>query len=139
MQDEVGLDGGLNTYGYVDGDVLAFTDPLGLVKHTTGRTIDYGKGCWIRIDYTFNETTGEKRRHLHWGCKSNEVECGENGEQSHGGTWDDAPERIKQCARQNGFNGQSSIERRFKPDAFPPMIPLIPKIGRQPFQRQLLM
>jgi RHS repeat-associated protein len=106
--DPLGIDAGQNVYGYVDGDPLNVIDPEGLVQHVTGQTIDCGRNCWIRIDYTFDPSTGVKTRHLHWGCKGKSGECGENGKPSHGGTWDDAPENIKDCARRHGFNGQSS-------------------------------
>lgn len=79
-----------------------------MVKHVTGQTIDCGKGCTIRIDYVLNEKTGVVKRHLHWECRGKSGECGENGETSHGGTWDDAPEFIKQCALKHGFNGASA-------------------------------
>ncbi|QTD43827.1 RHS repeat domain-containing protein [Ottowia testudinis] len=113
--DPIGLEGGWNRFAYVDGNPLLYIDPTGLVKHTSGQWIDCGKGCKIRIDFTFDEKTGIKRRHLHWECKGDEGECGENGEASHGGTWADAPERIKQCALKNGFNGAA-------PEPDPPII-----------------
>jgi hypothetical protein len=74
----------------------------------TGKTIDCGKGCSIRIDYTFDEKTGIKTRHLHWECKGQSGECGENGKRSHGGVWEDVPDFIQQCALKNGFVGENS-------------------------------
>ncbi len=29
--------------------------------------------------------------------------CGEDGEESHGGSWEDAPPEVKKCAIANGF------------------------------------
>ena len=105
QSDPIGLDGGINTYAYVEGNPISYVDPNGLVKHTSGRWIDCGKGCRIRIDYTIDEKTGVVRRHLHWECKGREGVCGENGDQSHGGSWEDAPQQIKDCAVKNGFSG----------------------------------
>ena len=64
-EDPIGLEGGINPFVYVESAPTMYSDPSGLVKHTTGRTIECGKGCTIRIDYTFDERTGVKTRHLH--------------------------------------------------------------------------
>jgi RHS repeat-associated protein len=109
--DTLGLRAGLNGFLYVDADPLRFTDPTGLVKHVSGQWIDCGKGCRIRIDYTLDEASGAKIRHLHWECKGREGECGENGAASHGQTWDSAPRQIRECALRNGFNGAAEEPR----------------------------
>lgn len=108
--DPIGLNGGANTYAYVSGTPHSSTDASGLVEHVTGRWIDCGGGCRIRIDYTLDPKTNQKVRHLHWECKGGEGECGENGRPSHGGSWEDAPRRIRDCALRNGFNGAAAEE-----------------------------
>jgi RHS repeat-associated protein len=106
--DPIGLAGGGNVFNYVNGSPLNRIDPKGLaIEYQSGRWIDCGAGCRIRIDTTI--INGKRIRHLHWECKGRgSGECGENGATSHGGTWEDAPERIKECARRAGFNGQPS-------------------------------
>jgi len=101
--DPIGLMGGISTYGYVSGNALISVDPTGLIQHKTGRWIDCGKGCRIRIDISI--INGIARRHLHWECKGEEGVCGENGTKSHGGKWEDVPDFVKQCALNNGFAG----------------------------------
>ena len=102
--DPIRFKGGWNGFLYVGGSPLSATDPSGLVQHQSGRWIDCGKGCRIRIDWTL-ENDGKVRYHLHWECKKREGECGENGQPSHGGSWDDVPEHVKECARKAGFKG----------------------------------
>ncbi|MFQ3248039.1 MAG: RHS repeat-associated protein [Arenicella sp.] len=96
--DPIGLGGGLNSYGYVVGNPLRYSDPEGLA-HRSGRWKNCGGGCRIRIDY---DHVGEGR-HLHWECPGKSGAMGEHGRPSHGATGQSAPNRIKQCAADNGF------------------------------------
>jgi RHS repeat-associated protein len=103
QSDPIGLAGGVNTFGYVGGNPNSFVDPSGLIKHVTGQTISCSKGCSIRIDYVLDEKTGKIVRHLHWECKKTNGVGGEFGGTSHGGTLEDAPANVKECARNAGF------------------------------------
>lgn len=122
QSDPIGLRGGINTYAYVESDPLSFSDPTGLIRHTSGRWIDCGGGCRIRIDSVLDEATGTVRRHLHWECRGSAGECGENGATSHGGTWGGVPSRVKECALQNGFNGAPSAAQPPAPAAGAPSV-----------------
>jgi RHS repeat-associated protein len=108
-KDPIGFEGGdMNRFGYVGGDPINNVDVNGLErKHVSGQTIDCGNGCQIRIDSVFDDKG--RTRHLHWDCYNGKQSgtCGEHGEKSHGGTWDEVPEKVKQCARKNGFQGDS--------------------------------
>ena len=97
--DPIGFDGGINLYAYVLNKPLVLIDPLGL-DHRTGQWKNCGGGCRIRID---GDAVGNGR-HLHWECRGSSGEMGENGGVSHGGTYQDAPRRILDCARRHGFN-----------------------------------
>ena len=56
----------------VQNNPVNLVDPTGLSwQHVDGVTIQCGK-CTIRIDFTFNDQTGERRNHLHWNCKGKE-------------------------------------------------------------------
>ncbi|WP_416057083.1 RHS repeat-associated core domain-containing protein [Stenotrophomonas maltophilia] len=112
QSDPIGLAAGPSTYGYASSSPLVHADPFGLSDrelgdHKSGKQwIECGKGCSIRIDYRLDMRTGQRVRHLHWKCRSgDEGVCGENGEESHGGVWEDPPWHIQQCALRNGFAG----------------------------------
>jgi hypothetical protein len=93
----------------------------------TGRTIECGKNCTIRIDKVLDERTGEVKRHLHWSCRGDEGVCGEDGEESHGSSWEDAPAKVKECARRHGFNGQNAPNNEEYTETTPlPVVPLDP-------------
>ncbi len=117
QSDPVGLVAGPSTYLYASARPIASTDALGLADrqlgdHVNGPWIDCGRGCRIKIDYRLDLKTGEIVRHLHWTCRDGERgACGENGDKSHGGTWEDAPRHIRECAMKNGFNGAPAPSR----------------------------
>jgi len=115
QSDPVGLAAGSSTYLYASANPPISTDVLGLADrqlgdHVNGPWIDCGRGCRIKIDYRLDLKTGEVVRHLHWRCRDGEQgACGENGDKSHGGTWEDAPRHIRECALKNGFNGATTL------------------------------
>jgi RHS repeat-associated protein len=112
---------GPSMYAYAGNSPFVLTDRSGLAgtprppypltgKGSSGKWIDCGGGCRIRID-TQLWSDGTVRRHLHWECRgSGEGSCGENGVQSHGQSWQDAPETVKNCARNAGFAGDPAPE-----------------------------
>jgi RHS repeat-associated protein len=114
QSDPFGQFAGPGTYGYASANSLMRSDAYGLADrelgdHVSGQTIDCGKGCTIRVDFRLDIKTGQRVRHLHWKCKSGEKgACGENGDESHDGRWEDAPRHVKECAIRNGFAGAAS-------------------------------
>lgn len=111
QSDPLGLAAGTSTYLYVSADPLAGTDVLGLGDrqlgdHKNGKWLECGRGCSIKIDFRLDMKTRERVYHLHWKCRNgDEGACGENGEKSHGSTWQDVPRHIRECALRKGFNG----------------------------------
>jgi hypothetical protein len=102
----MGLAAGLNTFAYVANSPLNDTDPTGQANsgnysggHKSGQWKDCGGGCRIRIDRNHSGVG----RHLHWECRGSSGEMGEFGATSHGGNSGNAPGRVKDCARQHGF------------------------------------
>ena len=96
--DPIGLWGGINTFGYVGQQPIKLTDPFG--QATSGQWKQCSGGCRIRIED--NHAGGG--RHLHWECPGGRSgTCGEFGSISHGSDCSGAPNRVKDCARNNGF------------------------------------
>jgi len=116
--DPLGLVDGASVYGYALQNPERYVDFDGRVIHKSGKTIQCGNDCTIRIDYTIEN--GVKKRHLHWDCRGNRGSCGEFVDKSHSGSWEDAPKRVQQCALKHGFHGQNS-----NPFTIPPVIPLL--------------
>lgn len=79
--DPIGLDGGLNTYGYVESNPLAYLDPFGLASSGKTESVP-GTRATVRVD---NPHVPGQQRHAHVcqkGCE--EIVINEDGTGSHG-------------------------------------------------------
>jgi RHS repeat-associated protein len=150
-RDTIKETGGVNLYAYVGANTINDLNPVGQVsrQYLSGPWIDCGNGCRIRIDRVLTNGT-DLSRHLAWECNRGKQsgQCGENGEPSHGGTWDQVPEKVKACAIKNGFNGApvpTNVPKTeppavpnpaSQPDPIPttpiPVIPIFPGGGGDP-------
>jgi len=102
QSDPIGLQGGISTYGYVEGDPLLGVDPHGLANSGRTEKISGGRPTTIRVD---NPHVEGQQRHAHVcakGCK--EIVVSQDGSGSHGTDPEGLSDRVKQFLRGKGFS-----------------------------------
>ncbi|MDP3453882.1 RHS repeat-associated core domain-containing protein [Methyloversatilis sp.] len=99
--DPIGIEGGWNTFSYVDGNPLGDTDIRGLAG--SGRPTDLGAGTSIRID---KPHVPGQQEHAHIKTPKGDVVINKDGTQSHKGRGSpgNMTQRVKDFLRGKGFN-----------------------------------
>jgi len=100
QSDPIGLEGGLNTFAYVDSNPLIFIDLLGLAS--SGQFKDIGSGNRVRID---NPHVPDQQRHAHFETPKGNGVVNQDGSQSHKnkGRLDNMNKKVKKYLKKNGF------------------------------------
>ena len=101
--DPIGLEGGLSTFGYVDGSPLIYSDVFGLANSGQTVRIPGGNPTTVRIDQPHDGQPGQQR-HAHVcerGCK--EIVVNEDGSGSHNKDPSKLKRRVIEYLRKKGF------------------------------------